>query len=119
MSNRRKIVFIISFIVILGLFWALGSQIYGSLRSGDRLNQKTEVLVSLQKKNMELKNRLNEVQSIGFIEEEARNKLGLAREGETVFIIPQKFLDKVLKQDVKAIEPQIPNWQGWLKLFWK
>lgn len=119
MSNRKKIVFIIFFIIIFGLFYALGSQIYDSLRSGDRLNQETKKLVNLQKRNMELKNKLSEVQSVGFIEEEARNKLGLAREGETVVIISQKEIDKVLGVEKKQVEePKIPNWQGWLKLFW-
>lgn len=119
MSNKRKIVFALIFLIILVIFYALGSQIYGSLRSGDRLNQEMEVLVSLQKKNMELKNKLNLVQSVGFIEEEARNKLNLAREGEMVLLISQKRIDQVLGAEKKQVEEiKIPNWQGWLKLFW-
>lgn len=120
MSNRRKIVFIIFFIIILGLFYALGRQIYDSLKSDDRLNQETEKLVGLQKRNMELKNKLAEVQSIRFIEKEARNKLGLAREGETVVMISQKEIDRVLRAEKKPIEEiKIPNWEGWLRLFFK
>lgn len=119
MSNKRKIVFITLFLILLGLFYALGSQIYDSLKSGDRLEQETEVLVHLQKRNMELKNKLTEVQSIGFIEKEARNKLNLARVGETIFLIPQKEIDKVLGVEKKVEEIKTPNWQGWLRLFWK
>ena len=120
MSNKRKIVFILIFLIILLVFYALGSQIYDSLRSGDRLNKETDELIKLQKKNMELKKRLGKVQSIDFIEKEARNKLNLAREGETVVIISQKEIDKVLGAEKKQVEEiKIPNWQGWLRLFWK
>lgn len=120
MSRRRKIIFILFFIILLGLFYALGSQIYDSLQSGKRLDMETEKLIKLQKRNSELKNKLAEVQSIGFIEKEARNKLNLAREGETVIIISQKEIDKVLGLEKKQTEEiKIPNWQGWLRLFWK
>lgn len=120
MSNKRKIVFILFFIVILGLFYALGNQIYDSLNSGDRLEKETEALMKLQKKNLDLKNKLREVQSMGFIEKEARNKLNLAREGETVMILSQEKIEEILRAEKKQLEePKIPNWQGWLRLFWR
>ena len=67
----------------------------------------------IQKKNEELKVKLQEAQSREFIEKIARDKLGLAKEGETVVILPPSE-PEVTKS---AEEKIIPNWQKWWKLF--
>lgn len=117
---RKKIVAFLAIVLLLGFFYALGKQIFDALDKGKRLDIETEDLARLQKKNFELKKKLAEVQSLQFIEERARNKLNLARPNETVIIIPQEVLDKVLKEweEEKKTETS-PNWQGWLKLFWQ
>ncbi|KKR80512.1 MAG: Septum formation initiator [Candidatus Daviesbacteria bacterium GW2011_GWA1_41_61] len=115
----KKIFIVLILIFIIGILYSLGVQIYESLQVSGRLEQEAEELVNLEKKNSELKKKLTEVQSLSFIEQQTRNKLGWSRAGETVVIIPQEELDKVLgvKEEVqKIIEPY---WQGWMKLFWK
>ncbi|OGV93810.1 hypothetical protein A3B57_03485 [Microgenomates group bacterium RIFCSPLOWO2_01_FULL_47_10] len=55
-----------------------------------------------------------------FIEEEQlRNGLGLAREGETVVIIPKEVLEKNLQelQTGKTKAEEKANWQKWVALF--
>lgn len=115
----KKIVFILVIIIIIGVFYGLGKQIYESFQISGRLDSEVEEMVSLQKKNSQLKKNLDEVRSINYIEQQARDKLGWSRGGESVMIIPQEEISKVLgvKDEVqKVIEPY---WQGWLKLFWK
>ena len=109
---------ILTAVVLSGLFYGLGRQLFSSLRGSRRLEMETEDLVKLQKKNLELKSKLAEVGSLRFIETQIRDKLNLSREGETVIIIPQEEIDKVLALEKKEEEVKIPNWQGWLRLLW-
>lgn len=115
----KKILFIFGVVLVIGIIYSFGKQIYGSLEAGHRLDDEAEKLTVLQRRNEELKKKLAEVGSPQFIEQQARDKLSLARLGETVFVIPQSEIDKVLgaqKEVQKVIEPY---WQGWLKLFAK
>lgn len=118
-TTHKKKIIILAMVILLGLLYGLGKQIYQSLQIGSRLDTETETLASLQKKNSELKNQLKDVETIRFIEGEARNKLNLARPNETVVIIPKEVVDKVLNSQIEQQTTQIPNWQGWLNLFWK
>lgn len=116
---NKKIILLFGIIVIIAIVYSFGKQIYGSLEAGKRLDDEAEKLTVLQRKNEELKKRLEEVGSLQFIEAQARDKLSLARPGEAVVIIPQSEIDKVLgaqKEVQKVVEPY---WQGWLKLFVK
>lgn len=115
----KKIIFVLGVVLVIGMVYSFGKQIYGSLEAGKRLDNEAEKLTLLQKRNEELKKKLVEVGSLQFIEQQARDKLSLARPGEAVMVIPQAEIDKVLgvQQEVqKVIEPY---WQGWLKLFVK
>lgn len=114
----KKSVFILIVLLVLTIFYSLARQIYESLQTGKRLDNQLEELSGLQHKNVELKKKLEKVQTPEFIEEQARNKLNLAKEGETVVIIPQEVLDKVLNLEQKAQGVKVPHWQGWLRLLW-
>ena len=115
----KKALIILSVIMLLGVFYSVGSQIYESLQVARRLDKETENLTKLQQKNEELKKRLTEVQGVGFIEQQARDKLNMTRPGETLVIIPQQQIDQVLSLEQEKKEEVIAYWQGWLKLFWK
>lgn len=115
----KKIVIVLVGIVAVAITWSLIGQIMTTLKSGDRLQEATERLHKLEVKNKELKRKLEEVKTPAFLEEQARDKLGLVREGETIVIIPQEKLDRVLGVTKKVEEVKLPNWLGWLKLFFK
>lgn len=115
----KKIALIIASIIVLFIAYNLINQIVGALRSGDRLSEATEDLYRLEIQNKELKKRLTEIKSINFIEQQARDKLGLAREGEIVVIIPEEVWGRVLGMSQKPEEIKLPNWLGWLKVFFK
>jgi hypothetical protein len=72
---------------------------------------------SLERDNKQLKKELAQAESYDSVEEIARNDLNMSLPNETVVIIPQEMVDKVLTPDVKPPEIKIPNWQGWLRLF--
>lgn len=115
----KKIFLILLVVLLLGFLIKSGEQIYNSLQADKRLSDEIESLAKLQKQNSELKKRLAEVQGVAFIEEQARDKLNFSRPGETVVVIPQEEIDKILSLENPVSEIKLPNWQGWIRLFWK
>lgn len=91
----------------------------GATKSGDRLSEAADTVYKLETRNKELKKQLTQTQSSDFIEQQARDKLGLSKKGETLFIIPEDKLKMVLEASQSAAEVRLPNWLGWLRVFWK
>ncbi|HZE87247.1 MAG TPA: septum formation initiator family protein [Methylomirabilota bacterium] len=111
----KKIVFftiiIASFFVINGLIHS----IYTLLQKNSLVTQAKQELVREKKKNKQLKNQLHVAKRPQFVEEEARNKLFLAKPGEGVIVIASDALmastSGAKNQDLR------PNWQKWWTLF--
>lgn len=115
MSGRLIIILVIALIFAYNLV----SQIASSLKSGDKLTQAQTELQNLETKNVQLQAQLQQANSPQFVEQQARDKLGLAKPGETIVVIPSDKISQVLGETAKtAQEVRLPNWQGWLKLFW-
>lgn len=113
--KRTGIIIII--LVVTLIAYNLVAQIFQALNSGDRLNKEAEELFKLELKNKELKNKLSQTKSLEFLEEMARDKLNLAKKGETIVVIPEEKIQEVLGTTKASEEQKLPNWQGWLKLF--
>lgn len=105
-------------IILLALLIAynLLSQITNAVKSSDRLSEAVERVYRLEVENRQLKTKLAQIQSAQFIEEQARNKLGLSKVGETIVIIPDEKLRQVLGA-TQSTQPRLPNWLGWWKMF--
>lgn len=116
---NKKILLGLILTVFLFFCYSLIKQVNSSLQANYRLEKEVKKLTYLQEKNKTLKKRLEETQSLAFIEAEARDRLNLAREGETVFLIPDSEIERALSLEKKVEEIKLPYWQGWLKLFWK
>ena len=78
------------------------------------LKAKQEELVQLQKEQENLQNKLKLAQTPEFIEKEAREKLNLAKIGETIVLIEQ---EELIPYNASLIPNQIPNWKKWWNLF--
>lgn len=103
------IIIIIGLLLIVNLTRSI-SQLVGS---GDKIGQAKKEMELSQKKNSELQAKLKEAQSQAFIEKIARDKLGLAKEGETVVILPPIEPEATKSGE----ETNLPNWQKWWQLF--
>lgn len=114
----RKITLGLIILVILFVVYNLINQIIEATRSGERLSEAADAVHKLEIKNKQLKNQLSQARSQEFIEEAIRNKLGLAKKGETVVIIPEEKLKAVLGASQSAVV-RLPNWLGWLRVFFK
>lgn len=115
----KKIVIIA--IILAGLIagYNLISQILEATKSGERLSQAADLVHQLEIKNKDLKKRLAAIQTPEFIEKEARNKLGFAKTGETIVIIPDEKIKQVLGTSNSASPIRLPNPLGWWRLFFK
>lgn len=114
----KKIIIGVVLLLSLMIGYHLVRQTMEAAKSGERLSQAAEAVYKLEIKNKELKKKLTQIKSLEFIEEEARNKLGLAKNGETVVVIPEEKLKLILGASQSA-QIRLPNWLGWLRVFWK
>lgn len=115
----KRIGLILAVIVAVFVVYNLLSQILDALKSSERLSTEADSLYKLEAKNKELKLKLSQIQSPAFIEKEARNKLGLGKQGETLVIIPDEKIKEVLQASASAKEARLPNPLGWWKVFFK
>jgi cell division protein FtsB len=112
---RKAVIFAIVFLIFFFLM-GIGRQVYNALGSAKRMDAAADNFAALQKKNQELKKQLAQSQSSTFIEEQARDKLNMARDGETVVIIAPEEVERIMRLYNPPQEPQIPNWQRWYNL---
>lgn len=90
------------------------------IREGDALIEKTKVrLEKINQENKKLAEQLQISQSEEFVEKQMRDKLGLAKEGEIIIVLPEPDIVKKLAPTLpKSEEVKLkPNWQKWLELF--
>lgn len=84
----------------------------------DRIEGIKDKIVLEEKEREDLLRRNDEINTPGFIEEEARDKLGFVKEGEVVVVLPP---DDYLRSLVPRLEEEssvdLPNWIKWWKLF--
>jgi cell division protein FtsB len=108
-----------SLIIIFGLYLivSLSREIFDLIQKEKIIDQEQLKLEQLEVETQILREQLGYVQSEEFVEKEAREKLGMTKEGETVVILPEDF-EAMVEQSRGAIEPEeIPNWKQWLGLF--
>ncbi|AKM83185.1 hypothetical protein A2422_00495 [Candidatus Woesebacteria bacterium RIFOXYC1_FULL_31_51] len=120
---NKKLVNIIGFLVLLILSVVLVSSFFKSIkriREGDAIIEKTKVkLEKLNEENKKLEEQLKITQSEEFVEKQLRNKLGLAKEGEIVLVLPDNETLKKLAPVIPDEEEVTlkPNWKKWIDLF--
>jgi|SRR3989344_3615613 len=113
----KKIGLGIVVLIVLVIGYNLINQISDAVKSSERLSLEAGNLSQLQEQNSDLKEKLAQIQTPEFIEQQARNKLGLVKEGETVVVIPDEKIKEVLGSSKSAQEVRLPNPLGWWRLF--
>ncbi len=77
--------------------------------------ERQEALRREEERNRELVARLEEATSSAFIEKEAREKLGLVKEGDTIVLLDASESPGI--ESAKDSGASLPNWKKWWKLF--
>jgi len=112
----RRIIGFTILIIGISLIINLSRDILRLLKAGDQIKLAEQKVEKLKKEQKEILEKHQYYQSEEFIEEEARNKLGFSRPGETVVILPPNVSQILGRKEEKPAE-EIPNWKKWFKLF--
>jgi len=107
-SLGYKIIWVLSLIVVLSLITNFFRQVITHQRVNKRLADEQKALQVLERKNQELKKRLEEVKSPQFLEQEAASVLNLSGK---VLVTPTESPNLGVPAQI-----QIPNYKRWWKL---
>lgn len=111
------------FLFLLGIFLIINltRSLINLWQKTSLISQEEERLAKVKLENEELKQQLAQIQTPEYIEQQAREKLGLAREGEIVIILPPSPYSQSEKNQLPPKEnlkekEEKPIWQQWLNL---
>jgi cell division protein FtsB len=73
----------------------------------------------MKAENAKLQAQIAQTQGEAFIEKQIRDKLGFAKAGEAIVVLPDVAILRKLAPQVPVEENSLPdpNWKKWLKLF--
>lgn len=109
----RFIIIVVSMVLVVNL----SRSIWDLWRRRDYLGERQSALKRVEAEHSRLQKELEYAQSDEFIEQEARNRLGLGREGETVVLLPKSQIPNPNDQTRGEKEENLPNWKRWWMLF--
>jgi cell division protein FtsB len=114
--SLKKIVFFGIIIASIFIMNSLIHSIYTLWQKNALMTQAQSELEKEKKENQMLKKKLSESKQKQFIEEEARNKLFLAKPGEDMLVIPSQYMHASSSASRKIVDTR-PNWKRWLDVF--
>ncbi|HWA52437.1 MAG TPA: septum formation initiator family protein [Patescibacteria group bacterium] len=119
LTRIKSLLQVLSLFLAVLLAFSLIKSIVKITGSGSKITDEEVKVIALQKQNEILNSELQSVQTPQFIESQARDKLGLAKKGEIVVVLPDENSLKALapKVEVKTYSLPDPVWRDWLKLF--
>jgi cell division protein FtsB len=91
-----------------------GASVWRLYKASGRLHEEQRQLAEAKATQDQLKKKLAEVQTQEFVEKEAREKLGLGKDGEVVVVIPKETLEGAT---VGIVAPPEANWVKWRRLY--
>ncbi len=110
------------YFMIFVVFLALLSLIRNVLkvsRANKQIHDAQVKVEDLRLENENFKAEVEHLESEEFVEKQIRDKLGLAKEGEIIVVLPEdEILRKLAPRRIE--EEQIlpdPNWKKWIQLF--
>lgn len=116
---RKKIFFLLILVFCSLIIIQLSKNLWGFYVASQRINKEKEKIAQLTQKNEELREKLKEIQTEEFVEREARDSLGLAKEGETVVVIEEESITGSTGTTSITGGEDLPVWRQWVRLFWE
>lgn len=113
---RKKAIQIAIIIIGLSLIVNLTKDIFRLLKAGEQVKIAERKLEEAKLEKEEFFKKKEYYASEEFIEEAARDKLNMARPGETIVVLPQNLAEVIGRKEKERL-PELPNWQKWWKLF--
>ncbi len=112
----KKIFYILIIIASIYISNNLIQSIYNLLQKKDLVTQARSELSQERNEYEKLKDQLQRVNRVDFIEEEARNKLFMVQPGEQIVLVPREVL-QTSDKDEERIIATTPNWKKWIDYF--
>lgn len=119
MSISSKAVAYIILILSLLFIISLLKNSWRLFHADERLKTARKKLVELKKENQTLQEKFQFYQSDQFIESQIRDKLQMAKPGETIIILPENLSRESSKSGSErnqTTDKELSNWQKWLKV---
>jgi cell division protein FtsL len=113
----KKFLVIVIIIVALIILVGLVRQIYTALGSDKRFNEVLDDVGKLERENKDLKKQLAQAESLDSIEQIARDDLNMSLPNETIVVVPEEVIDRVVNPTPQYVPPKPANWEGWMRLF--
>lgn len=113
---KKVVLTLLFFLVLVSVLRGISRLVF----SGDRVKSSQAKLEELKVEQERLKYELGQISSDFYREKLARDKLGLAKEGEKVVVLPSEEILRRLsprKLELEKTDSQEPNWKKWAKLF--
>lgn len=121
MVKFREVNFRLYFLIFLTIFFALSlfKNIAKVREATERIENARAKVEKLKEEETRLGEELRKVQSDEFMQSQLRDKLGLAKEGETIVVLPDPEILKELTPRIPEEEDVLPDpiWKRWAKLF--
>lgn len=120
MSISSKAVAYIILIFSLLFIISLLKNSWRLFHADERLKTAEKKLAELKKENQTLQEKFQFYQSDQFIESQIRDKLQMAKPGETIIILPENLSRESSKsgsESNQTTDKELSNWQKWLKIF--
>ncbi|OGY41205.1 MAG: hypothetical protein A2Y82_02065 [Candidatus Buchananbacteria bacterium RBG_13_36_9] len=103
--------------IFIFIIFSLAKGTIKNYKVNSEIEQLKKEIVQLDKQNQEFGQLINYLNSDTFIEQEAKLKLGLKKEGENLVIIPEKELNVEKKAAMQ--EQNLSNPARWWSYFFK
>lgn len=112
-STVKRVFQVLLLLFLVFAIVSLSGNTAALFKRGLVIRKEQQELEALRQTNEQLKARLDYVKSDQFLEQEARNSLGLTKE-ETVLILPEDILEK---EEANNSANQLLPWRQWWELF--
>ena len=88
-------------------------------KAGEKVKEVEETIDKLENENKDLEERLENIKSEAYVEKQLRDKLGLAKEGEVVLVLPEEDVVREFAPKVESEDDFLPesNLEKWARLF--
>lgn len=111
---RRNLLLVLGILVGILLVVSSTKRLFTFRTTTQKVEEAQARLEALREENKKLKEQKEYTKSDEFREREIRDKLGLAKEGEAVVVIPNNERDQ---QQEKSNKQETPNYIKWWSLF--
>lgn len=115
----RSLTTYILLLLLIFILISLTSNLIKVRQAYEKIKKEETKVEDLKKENEQIKSELEMVKTDEFIETQLRDKLGLAKEGEIVVVLPDEEVLRKLAPEIREEKDSLPdpNWKRWLNLF--